>query len=148
MIKKNIIYILLYIWTLSIILSVFYIQPKNIENNIYIDIFIYFFITLLIIKYLKTIIMLMIAPWNYLLKYKRYEKFKNKLKNFNPLVSVIIPAYNEEIGLINTIKTIEKSIYKNIEIIVVNDGSTDNSHKLMLDYLSKREREREKGVVV
>lgn len=44
-----------------------------------------------------------------------------------PLVSVIIPMYNEERSIAQTIKAILKSSYKNFELIVINDGSTDDS---------------------
>jgi glycosyltransferase involved in cell wall biosynthesis len=47
--------------------------------------------------------------------------------NKNPLVSVIIPAYNEEEYIGKCLFSLEKQTYKNIEIIVVDDGSTDNT---------------------
>ncbi len=40
------------------------------------------------------------------------------------LVSVIIPTYNRFEYLLNTIKSIKNQTYKNIEIIVINDNST------------------------
>ena len=45
-------------------------------------------------------------------------------------VSIIVPAYNVEKYIFDTIKTIEVQTYKNIEIIIVNDGSTDNTLKI------------------
>lgn len=42
-----------------------------------------------------------------------------------PLVSVIIPAWNEEVGVAKTVRSVMANTYKNVEIIVVNDGSTD-----------------------
>lgn len=47
------------------------------------------------------------------------------------LVSVIIPVYNAELFIVETINAVLNQDYKNIEIIVVNDGSTDNSEKLI-----------------
>ncbi|MEX5989867.1 glycosyltransferase family 2 protein [Providencia hangzhouensis] len=44
-----------------------------------------------------------------------------------PLVSVIIPVYNTEIYLMKCINSIINQTLKDIEIIIVNDGSTDNS---------------------
>jgi len=44
-----------------------------------------------------------------------------------PLVSVIIPIYNSELYLENCINNILKQTYKNLQIIIVNDGSTDKS---------------------
>jgi cellulose synthase/poly-beta-1,6-N-acetylglucosamine synthase-like glycosyltransferase len=52
-------------------------------------------------------------------------------QTYRPLVSVIVPAWNEEVGLVQTVKTILSSTYTNTEVIVVNDGSTDKSDFLM-----------------
>ena len=45
----------------------------------------------------------------------------------NPLVSVIIPAYNKSYFTVLSIKSVINQVYNNIEIIVVNDGSTDDT---------------------
>lgn len=44
-----------------------------------------------------------------------------------PLVSVIVPIYNSERFLSETIESILNQSYRNLEIILINDGSTDNS---------------------
>ena len=44
-----------------------------------------------------------------------------------PLVSVIVPVYNVEAYLNDCITAIKRQSYKNIEVILVNDGSTDKS---------------------
>lgn len=44
-----------------------------------------------------------------------------------PLVSVIIPAYNHERFIQNTIVSIIKQTYENIELVVIDDGSTDST---------------------
>lgn len=48
-------------------------------------------------------------------------------KNNNPLVSVIVPAYNHEKYIKETINGIIKQTYQNIELLILDDGSTDNT---------------------
>ncbi|MFH4691399.1 glycosyltransferase family 2 protein [Vibrio alginolyticus] len=49
------------------------------------------------------------------------------MKSTQPLVSVIIPCYNVEEFIFNTIKKITKQTYQNLEIICIDDGSTDST---------------------
>lgn len=56
---------------------------------------------------------------------------------FNALVSVIIPVYNVEKYLKRCIESITNQTYKNIEIILVNDGSTDNSYRICQEFSEK-----------
>lgn len=49
------------------------------------------------------------------------------------LVSVIIPVYNVDKYLYKCMMSLFNQTYKNLEIIVVNDGSTDNSGKILED---------------
>lgn len=48
-----------------------------------------------------------------------------------PLISVVIPCYNHEAYIEETILSVLKSSYKPLEIIVVNDGSTDQSESVV-----------------
>lgn len=48
-----------------------------------------------------------------------------------PLVSVVVPCYNAEKWIYECIESIIKQDYKNIEIIIVNDASTDNSTNII-----------------
>jgi glycosyltransferase involved in cell wall biosynthesis len=56
------------------------------------------------------------------------------IKNNTPLVSVIIPTYNRAWSLKKAIDSVLQQDYKNFELIVVDDGSTDNTEKLLLSY--------------
>lgn len=48
----------------------------------------------------------------------------------SPLISIIIPAHNEEKSILKTIQSIKKSDYKNYEIIVICDNCQDDTYKL------------------
>lgn len=47
----------------------------------------------------------------------------------NPKVSVIVPAFNEEGKIHHTIKSLKEINYKNIEFLIINDGSSDKTNK-------------------
>lgn len=52
-------------------------------------------------------------------------------------VSIIIPVYNVEKYLARCLDSILNNTYKNIEIILINDGSIDNSQKIINEYSEK-----------
>ena len=52
----------------------------------------------------------------------------------NELVSVVIPVYNVEKYVARCIESVINQVYSNIEIIIVNDGSTDNSENICKAY--------------
>lgn len=53
----------------------------------------------------------------------------------NVLVSVIIPAYNAEKYILQCIDSVIKQSYKNLQIIIINDGSTDETEAMCRNYM-------------
>ena len=51
----------------------------------------------------------------------------------SPAVSIIVPAYNEQINAVKTLQNLLQQDYPNFEIIFVDDGSKDNTYKNVLD---------------
>ena len=47
-----------------------------------------------------------------------------------PLISVIVPVYNVQKYVRKSVESILQQTYKNLEIILVDDGSTDESGKI------------------
>jgi len=52
---------------------------------------------------------------------------------FNPRVAVLIPAYNEETVIVRTIRSVLNSDYKNLHVIVIDDGSSDRTPEVARD---------------
>ncbi len=51
--------------------------------------------------------------------------------DFQPLVSVLIPAYNEEEVIVYTVNSVLESDYPKLEVIVIDDGSTDGTGEML-----------------
>lgn len=71
---------------------------------------------------------------------KKYLR-KNSYVNYNsiitsplvPSVSVIVPGYNEGVSIVDNIRTLLSLYYNNFEIVVVNDGSTDDTMEKIIE---------------
>ena len=66
------------------------------------------------------------------------NKSKNIINNKNPKISIFLPIYNKESFLKRSINSIQRQTLKELEIIAVNDFSTDNSLKI-LKKISKKD---------
>jgi cellulose synthase/poly-beta-1,6-N-acetylglucosamine synthase-like glycosyltransferase/peptidoglycan/xylan/chitin deacetylase (PgdA/CDA1 family)/spore germination protein YaaH len=91
--------------------------------------FIYLFLTAIFLALARVVLIGVLA----LKQYKDSKKYK-KLpidKSLLPAVSIIVPAYNEEVTAAKTIESLLKTDYPNFEIIFVNDGSKDNTFEVM-----------------
>lgn len=68
-----------------------------------------------------------------------------------PLLSIIIPTYNSERFISQTIQSIITQTHKNFELIIINDGSTDNSKEIIESFNDSRikyyENPENKGIV-
>ena len=71
---------------------------------------------------------------------KKIIKYTTKKNREDPYISVIIPVFNKKNSLIRSIKSIQNQTLKNIEIIIIDDCSTDNTnryYKYLLEYDSR-----------
>ena len=73
-------------------------------------------------------------------KAKARKQSETDDKPFNPHVTVLIPAHNEQMGIVRTLETVSRSTYKNISIVVVDDASGDNTSQLVREFIAKHSR--------
>jgi biofilm PGA synthesis N-glycosyltransferase PgaC len=98
----------------------------------------WFFINLVFIFTLIIIVLYVLLGIFSSLALRTYLR-KNSYVDYNmvadsplsPSVSIIAPAFNEEKSIVNNVKTLLALHYRNYEVMVVNDGSTDNTFKLI-----------------
>ncbi len=50
-----------------------------------------------------------------------------------PPISILVPSYNEETGVVDSVKSLLRLIYSNLTIIVINDGSDDGTMQVLQD---------------
>lgn len=62
---------------------------------------------------------------------------RGKEMDVTPLISIIIPLYNAEKYIPETIQSVLNQTYKNWELIIVDDGSTDNSANIVKSYIDE-----------
>ncbi len=79
------------------------------------------FLFVLLFRYFSTLVM----AYLYITRYTVQQK-----NSYSPFVSIIVPVYNEAKVLRESIKSLLKLNYSNYEIIIVNDGSTDNTKQV------------------
>lgn len=65
---------------------------------------------------------------------QRKEKLKNVfVSDFHVPISVIVPAYNEEVTVVATVRSLLALDYKSYEIVVVDDGSKDETSQRLIE---------------
>lgn len=117
----------------------FYFNVVNKKNIITRILFSLIFITrnkYLFFEIMHKISILPIAFRQKKLKHKK-SSHKSLLTKKNKLISVIIPTRNSEKTIKKTIISILKQDYENIEIIVVDDGSDDNTLNILAEFAYK-----------
>lgn len=67
----------------------------------------------------------------------RARKQSEHATEFKPKVTVLIPAHNEQVGIIRCLETVSRSTYKNISIVVIDDASSDKTSKLVREFIAR-----------
>ena len=73
---------------------------------------------------------------------------KPRMEDQAPSVSVLIPAWNEEVGIVKTIASVLNTKYPRLQIVVINDGSTDCTHDRVSKFIADYDRIEQTGPVI
>lgn len=93
------------------------------------EFFLYYIMVYGSILFLSVVVGLIIFYFN-----NRKKKLKNDVKrDYYVSVSILVPAYNEEVTIVDTVESLLKLDYKLCEIIVIDDGSTDKTVQRLID---------------
>lgn len=100
----------------------------------------YFLAAYLLIIVFCYLVMLLVALYR-IKRNTRYERPMDLLSNnefYSLGVSVLVPAYNEESGIIQNVSSLLNLNYKEFEIIVINDGSQDATADVLIEQFSMK----------
>jgi cellulose synthase/poly-beta-1,6-N-acetylglucosamine synthase-like glycosyltransferase len=128
----------LYAATAGVIYLAFTHTYRFVEGIDALRIFMFVLLLPLLVKY---IIQLICAPFYSNLKKKRAERMHEGA----PVpVSALIPAWNEEVGILKTIESVLATGYPDLQLVVINDGSTDRTHNRVIQFIAENELDEKK----
>lgn len=119
--KVNLFFVEIYFWINHILFTLFFIG---------------------IILSISRIIFVMIIAFHNKKTEEKLEKLthKSQIPYQKPLVSVIVPSYNEEVNCVRTVKSLLNQDYENLEIIFVDDGSKDSTYEKISEAFGNNKR--------
>lgn len=94
---------------------------------------IFFYATSITFIYLSLAVLGYLNIWRHKTRYtNREERILVEYPESAPGISIVAPAFNEEVIVIDSVKSLLSLNYPNFEIIIVNDGSTDKTLDLLI----------------
>lgn len=101
-----------------------------------------FFLIYLMIYATYLLLSVGVGAWD-LYYANKMRRIKNEIKHeFYFPVSVLVPAYNEEVTIVDSIESLLKLDYRLYEIVIVDDGSTDDTVKVLVEHFDMHETQR------
>ena len=97
----------------------------------------FFFSLFLVFISLSAIRLLMLGLLSFLQRRKEKHIHFNELVDMYPLVSIVVPAYNEEVNIVSSINNLLRCDYPNFNIVFIDDGSKDATWEMVTQHFSK-----------
>lgn len=95
------------------------------------------FFILYLIGYATFLFLSIVIGISVLYQKKEEERLKNTLsKDYYVPISILVPAYNEEVTVVDTVKSLLNLDYPLYEIVVVDDGSKDDTVKQLIEHFN------------
>tara|TARA_B100000029_G_scaffold516809_1_gene634746 strand:- start:9106 stop:10266 length:1161 start_codon:yes stop_codon:yes gene_type:complete len=74
-----------------------------------------------------------------IINYKYFNSLiHTKYLNSSPLISILIPARNEEKSILRCLNSLINQNYKNTEVLILNDNSTDNTYNVIKNFIKNK----------
>lgn len=101
------------------------------------------FFVIYLVGYSSFLFISVVAGGNEIFEGTKKKRLRNEIhRNYYIPISVVVPAYNEEVTITETIRSLLNLDYRIYEIIVVNDGSKDNTGELVAKTFQLRQVDR------
>ena len=92
------------------------------------------FFVIYLIGYSTFLFLAVVVGSSSLYRKRRQEKLKNTLfQDYYVPITIVVPAYNEEVTVVETVRSLLALDYRSYEIIVVDDGSKDTTSQKLIE---------------
>lgn len=103
----------------------------GVQLIVYFNYFILFYLIFVNLLYTFIFILSIIALYTHRKK-DRYWSYEDMLaSSYTPPLSIIIPCHNEALTIVDNIKALLRSEYKEFQLVIVNDGSVDDTMEVL-----------------
>lgn len=116
---------------LALGVSAFQVLLENVILSA-ISLYLLFFLTLLILRYAMVMLFSFMEHLEYQFKRRQQTEPTERDDKALPMISLVVPAYNEGPVIEASIRSLLKLDYPNYEVLVVDDGSTDDTYERAL----------------
>lgn len=110
-------------------------DSDNILLTIFNRLFVFYAISISL-SYLLLAILSLVELYKYLIKAKIVDHKNILTSPLAPGISLLAPAYNESLTIIDNVKSLLSIMYNDVEVIIINDGSSDDTLKKLIDGFS------------